>query len=358
MAWSRDSLTTIEQRVRAALELRVRDEHGKAVDANTPGTGWTELAEAMAGVSYEMQGRQQWIADQILLATADEATLVARAIELGIPRIAPDFAAGPVIVTGDDGQVIPNEKVLQHSGGVQVRTTAEATIAGGTATIPVVAMVPGTAGNLAAGQTLSFVSPISGVDSDATVDAGGLTGGADIESVERLRERLLERRRQPPMGGKDYDYVAWAKAAHVDVTRVFPFFHENGIGSIVVRFVTEDLADPIPTAAHITAVTDYLETKKPAGTRAFAVEAPAAAPLDLVFTSLTPNTPAVQAAIEAEVQDLIRREGKCDGTLLLSHIREAISNAAGEEDFDITLDSDFETSASEFPTLGNTTWPS
>ncbi len=357
MAFSRDSLSTIAQRIKANFELRVRDENGDAVDAHTRGTGYTEECEVLAGVVYELQGRQAYIADQILIKTASEDTLVSKAIEWGIPRVPPSFASGALTVTGDNGQVINSERVLQHSGGAQFRTLGDATIVAGVATLSVRALTPGVAGNLPAGESLTFVTPIAGVDSSAIVDAPGLTAGADIESRERLRTRLQERAARQPMGGKFYDYIMWAKAAHVDVTRVFPFFHEGEIGNGVIRFVTEDLSTPIPTAAHVTAVDDYIQLVRPSGMSNLIVEAPSAAPLDLVFTSLSPNTPAVQAAIDAEIADLIRREGACDGTLPLSHIREAISNAPGEFDFDITLAADFVTAPNQFPTLGVTTWP-
>jgi uncharacterized phage protein gp47/JayE len=77
---------------------------------------------------------------------------------------------------------------------------------------------------------------------------------------------------------------------------------------------------------------------------------------------LSPNTASVQAAVQAELEDLFRREagvedGAGSGTVLLSHIREAISRAEGETDHvlvspaaDVTL------SAGEIATVGNLTF--
>jgi uncharacterized phage protein gp47/JayE len=47
---------------------------------------------------------------------------------------------------------------------------------------------------------------------------------------------------------------------------------------------------------------------------------------------LTPDTSAVRAAVEDQLRDLHSREAGLGQTLLLSHIREAISSATGEHD--------------------------
>jgi len=47
---------------------------------------------------------------------------------------------------------------------------------------------------------------------------------------------------------------------------------------------------------------------------------------------LSPNTAAVQAAVTAEVADLIVRDAKPGSPILISRLREAVSIAAGESD--------------------------
>lgn len=357
MPFSRDPLTTIEQRIKSDFELHVKDEQGNAIDATSPGTGYTEFAEVIAGVAHELYGNQAWIAKQISLHDADEERLVDEAATLGIPRIPPQYSGGTLTFTGNSGVLIAADRFLQDDSGALFKTTADVTTASGTAQATIVAMEAGLAGNLVQGSSLTLLEPIVGIDNTATVDAPGLSGGADIEAIERLRERVIARKQEPPMGGNSYDYVAWAKAASVDVTRAWPFFHENGIGSVVVRFVTEDLASPIPTQPIIDVVSAFMDTVRPAGTRNFVVEAPTAKPMNLTFSSLMPNTPEVQTAINAELLDLIRLEGKPGSIIPISKIREAISRATGEQDYNISLNTDISYSDSQFPTLGTTTWP-
>ncbi|WP_066544255.1 baseplate J/gp47 family protein [Sphingomonas sp. CCH21-G11] len=59
--------------------------------------------------------------------------------------------------------------------------------------------------------------------------------------------------------------------------------------------------------------------------------APTPLPVTLLI-GLTPDEPEVRAAIVAELADLFFREAQPGGTLYLSRIREAISQAAGEFD--------------------------
>ena len=70
-----------------------------------------------------------------------------------------------------------------------------------------------------------------------------------------------------------------------------------------------------------------------------------------------PDTTAVRAAITANLIDLHEREAGLGETLLISHIREAISGAAGETDHSLTLPSDNVTAAAnELLTFGGITW--
>ena len=79
-----------------------------------------------------------------------------------------------------------------------------------------------------------------------------MTGGTDTETDEQLRARILQRIQNPPMGGSAADYVAWALAVP-GVTRAWAA-PEQGIGTITVRFLMDDLRaddDGWPTPADV-----------------------------------------------------------------------------------------------------------
>ena len=86
------------------------------------------------------------------------------------------------------------------------------------------------------------------------------------------------------------------------------------------------------------------------------VAAPVADPLDFAI-ALTPDTAEVRAAVEAELRDLIAREAEPGGTILISHIREAISIAAGETDHVLASPAGNVTAAAgAIVTMGAVTW--
>jgi uncharacterized phage protein gp47/JayE len=156
------------------------------------------------------------------------------------------------------------------------------------------------------------------------------------------------------MGGAKSDYEAWALQV-AGVTRAWVYPLENGPGSVVVRFVRDNDADLIPDAAEVSAVQHYIDDLRPV-TANVSVQAPTAAPLNLTI-QLTPNTAAVRAAVTAELADVVRREAMPGGTLLLSHLREAISVAAGEiNNVLATPTADVTHAPGQMPVLGTITW--
>lgn len=308
------------------------------IEASLPGADATlrrtvlgVLTRVEAGGLHGLYGYLDFIARQALPDTAEAEYLDRHADIWGIARKAAAFASGDVDFTGTDGTVIAEGTELKRADGVKYATTAEATIAGGTATAAVVAISAGADGLADAGQVLTLTTPIAGVTTAATVAADGLTGGTDQETDAALAARLLARIQEPPHGGAGFDYVTWALEV-AGVTRAWVYPQELGLGTVTVRFMMDDAyADGIPLPADVTAVQTHIDAVRPV-TADVTVVAPVAVPLDFEITNLNPSTQAVKDAIEAELKDLIERAAEPGGTILISHIREAISIAAGETD--------------------------
>lgn len=314
------------------------------------------LARVHSGALHGLYGYAAWIARQILPDTAESELLDRHAAIWGLARKAAGPATGAVTLSGADGSIIPAGTMLRRADGADYATDAEATVAGDTADAAVTALSPGAAGNADAGVALALISPVSGVLSRATVAAGGLTGGADIETDDALRARVLARIQQPPHGGAGFDYVTWALEV-AGVTRAWVYPGEMGLGTVTVRIMTDDATpDGIPGAATVQAVADHVAERRPVTAEVF-VAAPLAVPLDLEISSLVPATSAVRAAIAAEIADLIRREAEPGGTILISHVREAISIAAGEHDHVlVSPDANVTRATGEIAVTGTITW--
>lgn len=350
MAFPRPTLTELIDRVLADLSSRVVGVDGAVLRRSVLGV----LGRGLAGASHELHGRLDYIARQVLIDTAEVEYLERWASVWGVRRKSAEFAIGNVTFTGTVGSTIPLGAVLQRQDGVLFETTAAGNFLTSSLTLPARAVEAGAAGNTDAAVTLTLQQPISGVQVSAAVAAGGMVAGSDAEGDDGLRARLLTRIQQPPHGGASFDYVNWALEVP-GVTRAWVYPMELGLGTVTVRFVRDDDASIIPDAAEIEAVQDYIDELRPV-TAAVTVVAPIAAPLDMTI-QINPNVSDVQEAIEAEIRDLLHREAEPGGTILISHLREAVSTAAGELDHVIvTPTANVEHDTGEIAVPGTITW--
>lgn len=349
MPLSRPTLAELIERAAADIEAQL-----PGADARLRRSFLNVLARMHGGAMHSLYGYLGWASQQLFVDTAESAMLDRFASQYDKPRLPASFAVGPVTFAGTNGVVVPAGTELQRGDGAQFITNSDALIGAGVATVDVTALAAGAEGNTSVGTVLSLVQPVDGVSSASTVASGGIAQGADEEGDDALRARILSRIRLPPMGGSAADYEAWALEVP-GVTRAWVYPIEGGPGTVVVRFVRDNDVSFIPDAGEVTSVQAYIDARRPL-TAQLTVAAPTAAPLDMSIT-ITPNTVAVKDAVTAELQDLLLREGRPGGTILLSHLREAVSVAAGETNHVITVPSADVTHASGLiPTLGTITW--
>lgn len=346
MPYDRPTLQTLIDRTRNDLIARLaEDDVLRRADAEI-------YARVIAAASHSINGFIEYVAKQIIIDTADVDFLERWGTIWGILRRAAAPADGQVTLATAVGAVIPAGTLLKAFDGQDYATTAEVTASTTSTLVNVTAVVAGAASNRTTGQSLNLVSPVAGVQPTGT--AGELSGGADAETDDSLRTRLLARIQNPPHGGAAADYVAWALEV-AGVTRAWVYANELGLGTVVVRFMRDDDASPIPDTAEVADVQAYIATRKPV-TAQLTVVAPVAVPLDMTI-DVTPDNATVRAAIESEVRDFIRRESYPGGVLRLSRLREAISTAAGESFHALTSPTaDITVSTGQISTMGNITW--
>ncbi|BBN53140.1 hypothetical protein TRE132_12650 [Pseudomonas chlororaphis subsp. aurantiaca] len=117
----------------------------------------------------------------------------------------------------------------------------------------------------------------------------------------------------------------------------------------------DDDAQPIPNAEQLAEVKAYIEPLRPV-TAELHVLAPQQSPVTYSLR-LSPDTSAVRAAVEAQLRDLHNREAGLGDTLLISHIREAISSAAGENDHRLSAPAaDVPAASNQLLTFGGCVW--
>lgn len=297
------------------------------------------LSAVWAGANHTLFGFLDFVAKQLFATTAERDALLEEASMYGIFPTAAAFATGFVTATGDDGNLIPAGTIVRLDTATAYRVTTGLLIVAGQVNLPVIALLAGAAANLPAPTPLTFESPIDGVDATAVVASGDIDGGVDEEGTEEVRARLLLRKRQPPTGGSDQDYEGFALAV-AGVTRAWVFPHEDGLGTVIVRFV-RDLESPIfPDAGEIAAMQTALNAKRPVTDQ---VIAKATSALAVAFTiHIVPDTGDTRAAVAAELADLLQRvaepgDGAGRGKILRSQIQTAIGIAAGVTDYTLTV---------------------
>lgn len=334
--FTRPTLAELITRISTDVESKLN-----GVNARLRRTVEYVLSRSMAGLTHGMYGHLAWVAEQILPDQAAERYLLRWADLFGITRLEgvkagqPATASDAITVTGTGGTVPLGAIWVRPADGATFTTDAEVGPISGTDTVNVTATEVGASFNMTTGQTLTLETPITNISSDAVVGAGGITEGTDLETLEAVLARLLAILQKPVLGGAPGDHVIWALEVP-GVTRAWEFagidgVGNPGIGKVSLTFVRDgdgSGAAIIPDAGEVTAVQDHVQAKSPAEVITFAPTA-----VNYATTiQLEPNTSPVQAAVEAELADMLLRDAVPGQEVLNSRTNEAISAAEGETD--------------------------
>lgn len=326
MPFVRPTLTQIYARAIATVNSKL-----DGADANLRFAILNILSLVLAEMANGLYNYLDFIVLQLFEDTAEDQYLFRRGAIRGLPKKAAVRAVLTVLATGANGTVYEIDTQLQRADGVFYKVLATASIVTDNVTLSVECEEFGTIGDCANGTVLTFISPPPGSDAATTVN-GTTTPGFDEETTEEYRARLLEYLREPPHGGDADDYVKWARSVE-DVRKAWCYPLEDGVGTVVVRFLVEPtMANPygIPSPSDVTRVTDYINTVRPVTAKSFAVIAPVAVPLDLDIKLLVADNPDIRLAVENELQAMFFRDSEPGGTIYTSRIINAISLAAGE----------------------------
>lgn len=283
------------------------------------------FANQWAGSSFELYGAMQWIARQGIPDTADLEELERWASLFGVQRKSATAASGFVTVLGADLTIVPAGTVLEREDGALYRTLDEELIRFGETVVQVDADEVGAGGNTPAGAPMALQTPIAGVaDEGHAVGPDGLVNGADAETDSGLRERLRVEMRTRPGCGSAGDFVRWAREVP-GVTRAWAHSPGGAPGTVYVTFAVDDDADgPVPNAAKVIEVTQYLDERRSV-TSKLVCFAPGLFPINVRVQHLDPNSAAVRDGVRQSLIDLLRNGPGPAELLRVSHIREAIS---------------------------------
>ena len=228
------------------------------------------LSWCMAGLAYSVYGYADWIARMGVPFTAEDEFLYAWAGLIGVYPKPAGAATGTANFTGNPGRLLPDQTPLTRQDGTSYQTTADGTVDGrNLLTVPIAATVQGAFTNDPGGTQIAIATPIAGINSSGTT--GVCTGGADAETQDALRTRMLFQYRNPPQGGDADDYIGWALQVP-GVTRAWCTGTALGPGtvSVYVMFDGQDSGFPIGHGRRLaarTAAGDERRLGRPAARR-------------------------------------------------------------------------------------------
>lgn len=279
----------------------------------------------------------------------------------------------PVTVTG------PNSYTYQVAGSPVTPATGTISETGNFASLHVQANTTGPSTNMLAGGTLNVSLP--NLASLAYVQFGALGGGADLETDDDYRDRIIESRSNIS-GVFTEDQIKIAARTIPGNTRVFVKRPITALGSgtqgtpayspaagqVVVIIVRDDDANIIPTQSVLDETKDAIITlgKLPAHTRAddVFVLAPVAQVIDFVFSAVLPNTQTMKTSIRNQLiaffQDSVTFEEDIPSASYNGAIQNTRDTVTGDRLQSFTLSSPvgaIVVADGNIPVLGSVTFP-
>lgn len=357
MTFAARSIATISAAIRGDLRREL-----PGTDATVWPNTLAVFSKVVAMANHLVEQRAAWIYRQVFAMTADRQHIERHAYEFGMARRAASPSQGVIITTGAPDAVYP-AGIGYMSGGDLYRTSGEArALANGDVLFHVYSERTGAAANRAGGDMLTLVDPalFPSLGALATVSPDGLGGGADAESDEALRARILDRKRRPPQGGAYSDYEQFALAVP-GVVKAWAWPFADGPGTVGVWFLFAGRENLIPTWSDVQAVRDELESWRliRAG---LSVSAPVPMPIDVEIANLGRDTVETRRAIEASLREMLFERAKPGVAiepfvLSRSWLAEAISQAIGESrHILVSPAADVTFAGGQYPILGTVTY--
>ena len=309
------------------------------------------IGDVLAALTSGHYGYLDWIARNAVPFTATDEYLEGWAALKGITRKPATSAGGLIRFPAVDGARLAAGAAVTRTDGASYVTTADSTFAGGYVTAPIEAVTPGASGNAVTGTSMVLAGGVSGVALNGNA-ASALTGGADIETDDDLRSRMLAAYAAPPQGGAASDYIEWALTVP-GVTRCWVVPSGMGPGTIVLLFMMDNAhADtegfPVGTDGCATAelrdtaaagdqlaLANAIFERQPVTALVYAV-APTPNRIALTIAGMSGASGAVRQAAEAAIRRALNADARPSGLTPLSTIEGAIASTAGTAGFIIT----------------------
>lgn len=205
----------------------------------------------------------------------------------GLFKLPAAGASGYVVISTDVGgsTIFQGDEVTLTTSELRF-TVQQTALYGDGALVPIVGLDTGIETNLDAGTILKFSAPRPGCNELCTVfedsNGNGLTGGRPVESDDEYRDRIKQKRANPPASGNDGEYQQTIEAIpSIGIQKAFTYPAIFGPGTMAFAFTLRPGSpgdNRLPNGTQINLATATLLGKEPADDGIF--------PLQLLGASL------------------------------------------------------------------------
>ncbi|WP_211130718.1 baseplate J/gp47 family protein [Serratia surfactantfaciens] len=357
MPFNRPTLTELREKSRTQLQAELRKTGALLRYSNM-----RVLADADAGLAHLHYGYLDYIALQSTPFNATDEWLSGWASLKSVYQNPANPASTPTYeFSGTAGTPVNKGAVLRRGDGYLYRLEDNVTIGGNgkgvgklTAILPDIIDAPtggGIDGNADAGTTLTLDVSLPGIDASGVMIEPA-TGGADIETQESFRARMLLAYQSPPQGGSDTDYEQWALAVP-GVTRCWVKRRLMGAGTVGVYIMcdgNDETNHGFPVGSDGISqlddwgaqkasgdqgrVADYIYPRAPVTALVY-VCSPVAKTVDFEISGISHVGSDITAAIAAAIDNVFFEGGTPvgNGRIFLSDLNRAIGDIEGTAGF-------------------------
>jgi len=330
MPWKRPTKDEIFNDIKADIEERVTNNIALPIFSI-----YYILAVVFTGAIHLCYGVLEWLARQLFLDTAEQ-DYVGRKLNLHDVRRKQDQFANALVTfaksTSGNETIVKGTIVQDEATGIQYETIAGIEVPGlGSADVGIIAVEAGKDSNTSNSDAfyLTLQKPIVGITIEAPSIGGGLygvTGGEDGWTDNQYKEAGRQKIQHPPAGGRDADYIQWAKEApgggayYVWVTGA-----DETSNKVTVTVADVDYGT---SAINVPVIQDYINSKRPNGVNVTVV---AAVPVKFTYViNIAPYTFAsaqeFQQSVFTELNDMYKASVEPGGEVLISKTRTAIAD--------------------------------
>lgn len=290
------TLEEVRARVDADANAGLDPDDDRFIDTTPGGFYWDLTQPVLLEVARLWDFAASEVPAAIYVASSWGENLDDHGETINVPRKDAAYATGAVTLKGEVGTILG---VGTQIGVAQTEpdqdppsyvTTEGGTIGvSGSITLAVKAEEAGSASNVAAGAAEFLLSPIGTITEVANADA--ITGGADVETDESYRARLLLELGAAQGAGNVADYQRWALSyPGVGFVTVTPLW--AGAGTVLLN-ITDEENNPVSAT-----VTEGLQNELDP----VAGKGEGKAPVGAVVTVQTPSAKTVTVASKIELE--------------------------------------------------------